>query len=72
MLKFRVTADVGYVSGHLRYGHLEGVVEAESENKLKKMMKSPGFDDLLDLVVDDYRVDDYGDVGEYEVVKVDD
>lgn len=69
-MKFRVTADLGWVSGHLRYGHLEGIVEAESEEALEIKMKNPDFRDILDLVVDDYEVDDYGDVGEYEITKV--
>ena len=70
-MKFLVRADVGYVVGHLRYGHLEGEVEAESEEELKEMMEDEYFSDWLDLVVDGYRVEDYGDVGEYkyEVIK---
>ena len=70
-MKFLVRADVGYVVGHLRYGHLEGEVEAESEEKLKEMMKDKYFSDWLDLVVDGYRVEEYGDVGKYkyEVIK---
>lgn len=65
-MKFLVRADVDYVVGHLRYGHLEGEIEAESEEELKEMMKDKHFSDWLDLVVDGYRVEDYGDVGEYE------
>ena len=70
-MRFLVRADVGYVVGHLRYGHLEGEVEAESEEKLKEMMKDKYFSDWLDLVVDGYRVEEYGDVGKYkyEVIK---
>lgn len=71
-MKFRVTADLDWVSGHLRYGHLEGIVEAESEEALEIKMKNPDFRDILDLVVDDYEVDGYGDVGEYEITKVED
>lgn len=66
MKKFLVTADLDYVSGHLRYGHLEGVVEAESEKALKEMMKEENFARHLDIFVDDYSIDDYGDIGEYE------
>jgi hypothetical protein len=65
-MKFYVSADVDYVVGHLRYGHFEGVVEAESEEELKEMMKDRYFHHRLDLVVDDYEVDDYGDIGEYQ------
>lgn len=70
MKKFLVTADLDYVTGYLRYGHLEGIVEAESEEALKEMMKDRSFIDYLDIVVDDYRVDDYGDIGEYEYEEV--
>lgn len=57
MAKFRVEIACDYVSGHLRYGHLEGVVEAETEEEAKqKAVESPY---ILELVVDDYRVDDY-------------
>lgn len=66
MKKFLVTADLDYVSGYLRYGHLEGIVEAESEEALKEMMKKKYFARHLDVIVDDYSVDDYGDIGEYE------
>ena len=70
-MKFLVRANVGYVVGHLRYGHLEGEVEAGSEEELKEMMEDEYFSDWLDLVVDGYRVEDYGDVGKYkyEVIK---
>ena len=71
-MKFRVTANLDWVSGHLRYGHLEGIVEAESEEALELKIKNPDFRYILDLVVDDYEVDDYGDVGEYEITKVED
>lgn len=70
-MKFLVTADLDYVMGHLRYGHLEGVIEANSEEELKKMMEEKYFCRKLELVVDNYSVEDYGDIGEYnyQVVK---
>lgn len=64
--KFLVTADIGYVVGHLRYGHFEGIVEAESEEALKEMMKEDDFDRRLDIFVDGYSINDYGDIGKYE------
>ena len=71
-MKFLVTQDVDYVQGYLRYGHFEGIVEADSEEDLKRKMKEPGFNDYLDLIVDDYSVEDYGDRGDYEWEEVDD
>lgn len=58
-MKFSVNIDCDYVMGHLRYGHLEGEVEAESEEKLKEMIKDGSINDYLKLVVDSYSVDDY-------------
>ena len=71
-MKFMVTRDADYVMGHLRYGHLEGVVEVESEKELLEMIENGSVEDHLDLVVDDYSVDDvdYGNNKfEYEVVE---
>ena len=31
MAKFRVFQDANYAVGHLRYGHREGIIEAESK-----------------------------------------
>ena len=71
-MKFRVTQDVDYVMGYLRYGHFEGIVEADSEEELKEKLKDPYFHHDLELVVDDYRVEDYGDRGEYEWEEIND
>lgn len=69
MAKYEVYMDCDYVNGHLRYGHLEGVVSAESVEEAKRMvMKRP---ELLDLVVDDYEVEDYElDEGSITVMEV--
>lgn len=61
-MKFKVTQDVDYVSGHLRIGHLEGIVEVDNEDILKQMIESGEIADDLEMVIDDYEVDDYGDV----------
>lgn len=72
MKKFMVTQECDYVTGYLRYGHFEGIIEANSFEEAKKIMEEEGSHDLLSLVVDDYSVDDY-DVGdnEYEFEEVD-
>lgn len=71
MKKFKVTQDCDYVTGHLRYGHFEGIIEANSLEEAKKIMEEKGSRDYLELVVDDYSVDDY-DVGDnqYEFEEV--
>ena len=65
MNKVVITAPVDYVIGHLRYGHLEGEVELTDE-QLELFKKDPvkaiqelGLD--LELVIDDWEVDGYGD-----------
>lgn len=65
-MKFFVTADVDWVMGYLRYGHMEGTVEVESEEELKAMIESGSINDYLDLVVDDYRVEDYENPDRYK------
>lgn len=72
MKKFMVTQECDYVTGYLRYGHFEGIIEANSLEEAKKIMEEKGSHDLLSLVVDDYSVDGY-DVGDngYEFEEVD-
>ena len=72
MKKFMVTQECDYVTGYLRYGHFEGIIEANSLEEAKKIMEEKDSHDLLSLVVDDYSVDDY-DVGDngYEFEEVD-
>ncbi|HHX67279.1 MAG TPA: hypothetical protein GX708_04380 [Gallicola sp.] len=62
MKEYKVTIPVDYVQGHLRYGHLEGIVEVENEEELKKLIESKEIEDYLSIEVDDYSVEDYGDV----------
>lgn len=73
-VKFNIPLD--YVIGYLRYGHKEGILEL-TEEEFKELQEDPldfiyNQDILydLDLVIDDYRVEDYGDVLEvnYEVI----
>lgn len=72
MAKFKVRQEADYVVGHLRYGHREGIIEADSLEDAKKKVEEEGYDDCLDLVVDSYRVDDVdygGNEFEYEEVE---
>lgn len=68
MKKVHIYAPVEYLVGHLRYGHFEGDLELTDE-EFKKFRKNPvGFINEkkyyfdLDLVVDDYDIDDRGDI----------
>ena len=58
MAKFRVSQDADYIMGHLRYGHREGIIEADSLEDAKKKVEKEGHTDFLDLIVDDYSVED--------------
>lgn len=61
-----------YVSGYLRYGHSEGEIELTDE-QFEELKNNPIdfynqnkyelFEDLK-LVIDDYRVEDIGDINE--------
>ena len=70
-MKFNVTADLGWVSGHLRYGLLEGIVDVAAEEELKALIDSGAFRDYLDVAVDDFEVYDYDTPQNYEFARVD-
>lgn len=73
-VKFNIPLD--YVMGHLRYGHKEGILEL-TEEEFKRLKKDPmnfiDEEDILsnlELIVDDYRIEDWGSPLEvnYEVI----
>ena len=68
MARFFVTQETDYVMGHLRYGHREGYIEADSIDDARRKVEEEGYAECLDLVVDDYSVEDvdYGD-NEFEI-----
>lgn len=70
--RYYITADLDYIQGHLRYGHLEGTVKLSNE-ELTQLKKDPNFAKELDLEtrVDDWEVDDTGDVNSLVVFEVD-
>jgi hypothetical protein len=70
--RYYITADLDYIQGHLRWGHLEGTVELTDE-ELARLKKDPQFAKKLglDTKVDDYEVDDVGDVDSITVFEVD-
>lgn len=68
MKKVHIYAPVDYLAGHLRYGHFEGDLELTDE-EFEKLKEDPldfinnekyYFD--LDLIVDDYEIDDRGEI----------
>ena len=68
MARFFVRQEADYVVGHLRYGHRERYIEADSIEDARRKVEEEGYDKCLNLVVDDYEVDDveYGD-NEFEI-----
>lgn len=70
-MKFYVKQKANYVMGHLRYGHKEGVIEADSKEDLLNKLKNGGYRDYLDFVLDDYEVEDisYGN-NEFKIKEI--
>lgn len=58
MAKFKVSQDANYAVGHLRYGHREGVIEADSKEDALNKLENEGYTDFLDFVLDDYELED--------------
>ena len=72
MKKILTDAPPEYVAGHLRYGHLEGVIEVPDE-EFEKFKENPidflndnEYIDELDLLIDDCIVDDRGPIDSVE------
>lgn len=70
---YKVVAYLDYVQGHLRTGRLEGQVTLTDE-ELAMLQKDPSYAKELGLStrVDDYEVDDVGEVNALAVFEVDD
>lgn len=68
---YHITADLDYIQGHLRCGHLEGHVELTDE-ELAQLKKNPNFAKELglDTRVDEWEVDDFGEVDGLTVFEV--
>lgn len=70
-MKFRITQDCD-AFGYLRYGHLEGVIEASSEEDAFAKVKSGEASDFLDFVLDNYDLRDYETFGDPGIELVED
>lgn len=70
MKKILIDAPLEYVAGHLRYGHLEGIVNLTDEEfeQFKANPKNFIYDNdiELDLLIDDWRVEDCGPIDRVE------
>lgn len=67
-MKFKIYQKCDYVCGHLRYGHLQGEIEADSKEELEKRIKENPKDirDYMEVIVDEYEIEDC-DVGDNKI-----
>lgn len=63
-MKFNITVDY-VVTGHLRYGHRDVCIEADTEEEARQIVEQLSEDELVfdygasDLHIDDYEIYDY-------------
>ena len=76
MAKVTVSANLDYISGYLRYGHLEGDLNIPDKD-LELFKKDPVQyildNDLqydLQTVVDDYSIDEKGDIIDVSILSI--
>lgn len=68
----KVIIDLDYVTGHLRDGHFECEIEESLLEQLQSDPESEALQDYVEkhgnLVIDDYRVEDYEFTGNPRIV----
>lgn len=69
-MKFMVTAELDWIMGYLRYGHMEGIIEADSREEIDELIRTGDIVDFLNIVVDDYRIEDFETPTEFNVNEV--
>lgn len=65
MKEFLVTQDCDYIAGHLRYGHLEGIIKAESLEEARAILFD-GDRSMLNFIIDDFEIENYR-VGDHPI-----
>ena len=62
----KIIADIEYVSGYLRRGHYELKLNDEEYNEYKNLSDEDKISWIEDgnLIIDDYRVEDIGEITE--------
>ena len=71
MSKYLVTAPVDFVAGYLRYGHFEAEIEIPDDKLNDNDWIIEAVRQQGDLIIDDWRVEDYGDIEIEEMRKID-
>lgn len=76
MPKVKMRIDYDYIRGHLRYGHSEGIIDL-TEEELRMLQENPkktinelDLDCDLELKIDDYSIEEYGNISniQFEVI----
>ena len=65
-----VYADLEYLMGHLRYGHIELQMDEEEYKEYETYTDKEKEEYIMengDLIIDDYEVDDYGPISDIRV-----
>ncbi len=47
----------GYATGNIRFGRMQGIIEADSAADVYEAIQTRDIMELLDFVLDDYRLD---------------
>lgn len=69
--KYLLTGEVDYVQGYLRYGHYELEAELTAEEANDKEFIAQLLKDCGELLIDDYRIEDVGDICSIRLENVD-
>jgi len=64
MSKYKITGDLDYIQGHLRYGHYELEIDKQKWDSMNEDEQKEYLEDCGDLIVDDYEIEDRGDICE--------
>lgn len=56
----KITQNLDYVQGYLKYGHKELEIEQEKWDKMTQEERREYFNDCASVIVDDYIIEDYG------------
>ena len=71
--EYLIAADLEYVVGHLRCGHVEAVLTEEEYEEYKALSddeKADYLNELGDLIIDDVSIEDRGPLQNIEVIEL--